>query len=70
MAQETFVQRVRIVGTGSYTPACKVTNADIEKTVATSDAWIKDKLGIEERRIADPSRVNIYHRDRSSKKCS
>lgn len=54
MAQETFVRRVKIIGTGSCTPEHHVTNADLESRVETSDAWIRDKLGISERRIAGP----------------
>jgi 3-oxoacyl-[acyl-carrier-protein] synthase-3 len=55
LAQETFVRRVKIVGTGSCAPERRVTNGELESSVHTSDAWIRDKLGIEERRIAGPS---------------
>ncbi len=55
MAQETFVRRVRIIGTGSCTPDRRVTNAELAERVPTSDAWIREKLGIGERRIAGPS---------------
>src|SRR5271167_713310 len=41
-----------IVGTGSYSPAKVVTNADLEKLVATSDSWIVERTGIRERRMA------------------
>lgn len=43
-----------ILGTGSYVPEKVLTNADLEKMVATSDQWILDRTGIRERRIADP----------------
>lgn len=46
--------RARIVGTGSYAPKTVVTNADLEKIVETSDAWITERTGIRERRKADP----------------
>jgi len=41
-----------IVGTGHYAPAKVLTNADLEKMVDTSDAWITERTGIRERRIA------------------
>jgi 3-oxoacyl-[acyl-carrier-protein] synthase-3 len=42
----------KITGTGSYLPDRVVTNADLEKTLDTSDEWIRDRTGIRERRIA------------------
>ena len=42
----------RIVGTGSYLPAHIVTNDDLAKRVDTSDAWIRTRTGIRERRFA------------------
>ena len=44
--------RTRILGTGHYLPADMRTNVDIEKMVDTSDAWITERTGIKERRIA------------------
>jgi len=41
-----------IVGTGSYTPAKVLSNADLERLVETSDEWITSRTGIKERRIA------------------
>ena len=32
--------KARITGTGSYAPAKVLTNADLERMVATSDEWI------------------------------
>ncbi|MHC4605792.1 MAG: 3-oxoacyl-ACP synthase III family protein [Planctomycetota bacterium] len=45
--------KVRIAGTGSFTPEKRLTNADLEKMVDTSDDWITQRTGIKERRIAD-----------------
>ena len=42
----------RIIGTGSYAPLKVLTNADLEKLVATNDQWIVTRTGIRERRIA------------------
>jgi 3-oxoacyl-[acyl-carrier-protein] synthase-3 len=41
-----------ILGTGRYAPARVMSNADLEKVVDTSDAWIAERTGIRERRIA------------------
>jgi 3-oxoacyl-[acyl-carrier-protein] synthase-3 len=42
----------RIAGVGSYLPENVVTNKDLEKTIDTSDEWIRDRTGIERRHIA------------------
>jgi len=42
----------RISGTGSYLPENIVTNADMEKIVETTDQWIRERTGIEQRHIA------------------
>ena len=44
----------RIAGTGSYLPAHILTNDELAKRVDTSDAWIRARTGIRERRIAAP----------------
>ncbi|MET0592487.1 MAG: beta-ketoacyl-ACP synthase III [Polyangiaceae bacterium] len=41
-----------ILGTGRYAPAKVLSNADLEKMVDTSDAWITERTGIRERRVA------------------
>jgi 3-oxoacyl-[acyl-carrier-protein] synthase III len=43
---------VEIVATGRYLPERVLTNADLEKMVDTTDAWIFERTGIRERRIA------------------
>lgn len=47
---------VRIAGTGSYLPEGRMTNADFERLVDTSDEWIVQRTGIRERRVIDPSK--------------
>lgn len=42
----------RILGTGHYLSPVVRTNADLERMVDTSDAWIVERTGIRERRIA------------------
>ncbi len=43
-----------ILGTGRAAPEKILTNADLEKIVDTSDAWIVERTGIRERHIAEP----------------
>jgi 3-oxoacyl-[acyl-carrier-protein] synthase-3 len=47
----------RIVAMGHYQPSRVVTNDDLASTIDTNDAWIKDRVGIAERRIADAETV-------------
>lgn len=42
----------RIIGTGHYRPERILTNHDLEQMVETSDEWIRQRTGIETRRIA------------------
>jgi 3-oxoacyl-[acyl-carrier-protein] synthase-3 len=46
------VARTQIIGTGSYAPAKIISNKDLEKLVDTTDQWIRERTGIEERRQA------------------
>lgn len=46
--------RARVVAVGSCLPERRLTNADLERLVDTTDAWIVSRTGISERRIADP----------------
>jgi len=46
--------RARVVSTGRFNPPRVVPNAELEKTVDTSDEWIRTRTGIRERRLADP----------------
>ncbi len=46
------MKKVGIVALGRYLPAKKLTNADLEKIVETTDEWITTRTGIKERRIA------------------
>lgn len=42
----------RIVGTGSYLPEKVISNKDLEKSVDTSDEWIRERTGIKRRHVA------------------
>ncbi len=46
------MKKVGVIGVGEYLPKKKLTNADLEKMVDTSDEWITTRTGIRERRIA------------------
>jgi 3-oxoacyl-[acyl-carrier-protein] synthase-3 len=46
--------RSRITGTGSYAPGKVLSNADLERMVATSDQWITERTGIRARYIVGP----------------
>ena len=46
--------RSRVTGLGLHVPPRVVTNADLEKLMDTSDAWIFERTGIRERRFVEP----------------
>ena len=48
------VRRVKIASLATYVPPRVLTNADLEKMVDTTDAWIVQRTGIRERHIVDP----------------
>lgn len=45
------MKRARITGIGHYVPENVVKNADLETVMDTSDAWILERTGIQERRF-------------------
>lgn len=44
---------IGIIGIGSFLPANRVTNVDLEQRMDTSDEWIRTRTGIEARHLAD-----------------
>ena len=44
--------RARIAGVGKYLPERVLTNFDLERMIDTSDAWVRERTGICERRMA------------------
>lgn len=48
------LRRPKITALGCYTPPGVLTNADLEKMVATNNRWILERTGIAERHIAAP----------------
>jgi len=52
--------RSKIVGTGSYLPKRVVTNAELAKTVDTTDEWIYERTGIRSRHISNNAETTSY----------
>lgn len=64
------MKNVGILGIGSYTPEKVFTNFDFEKILDTSDEWIREMTGIEERRFAvdmETSEMAFYAADAAIK---
>jgi 3-oxoacyl-[acyl-carrier-protein] synthase III len=49
----------RISGTGSYLPERIISNADLAKTIDTSDEWIRARTGIERRHVAADGETTV-----------
>ena len=56
--QPDAIRGVTITGTGMYVPDRIMTNDDLAKLVETSDAWVVERTGIRERRIAAPEQAS------------
>jgi 3-oxoacyl-[acyl-carrier-protein] synthase III len=60
LAATTGPRGTRIVGVGHYRPANVITNHDlIARGVDTDDEWVKSRVGIAERRWADPDETVV-----------
>ncbi|MBN2737907.1 MAG: ketoacyl-ACP synthase III [Spirochaetales bacterium] len=49
-----MLSKAKISGLGAYVPPKKLTNFDLEKMVDTTNEWIIQRTGIQERRISEP----------------
>ncbi len=58
----------RITGTGGYLPENVMTNADLEKIVDTTDQWIRERTGIEQRHIAVEGQTTVDLAEAASRK--
>jgi 3-oxoacyl-[acyl-carrier-protein] synthase-3 len=60
MAGQSYQPRyAQIVGWGYHVPEKVITNHDLEQIVDTTDAWIRERTGIEERHVAaDPNETS------------
>jgi 3-oxoacyl-[acyl-carrier-protein] synthase-3 len=61
------VSYARIIGTGGYLPNNVMTNHDIEKIVDTSDQWIRERTGIEQRHIAADDETTVDLAEQASR---
>jgi 3-oxoacyl-[acyl-carrier-protein] synthase-3 len=59
---------VGIIGIGTYVPEKVMTNKDLERIVDTSDEWIVERTGIQERRIAAPDMATSDLASRAAQK--
>jgi 3-oxoacyl-[acyl-carrier-protein] synthase-3 len=50
----------KITGVAGYVPPRLLTNADLEKMVATNDEWIRTRTGIRERHIAESGTASSH----------
>ncbi|MGB3617251.1 MAG: beta-ketoacyl-ACP synthase III [Catalinimonas sp.] len=53
------MKTARITGVGHYVPARVVTNAELEAQLNTSDTWIRERTGIQERRFFKPGEDTV-----------
>jgi len=61
------VSFARIIGTGGYLPSNVVTNHDLEKLVDTSDQWIRERTGIEQRHVAVEGETTVDLAEQASR---
>lgn len=61
--------RAKISSVGAYVPPKLLTNADLEKMVATNDQWIVERTGIRERHIVEPGVATSDLAVEAAKKC-
>ncbi len=54
------MRRAAITAVGAYLPERTLTNADLERLVDTTDAWIVERTGIRERRILSRGKGSAY----------
>jgi 3-oxoacyl-[acyl-carrier-protein] synthase-3 len=54
------VLRAIVKGYGAYLPQQIVTNADLEKRIDTTDAWIVERTGIRQRHIAEEGELTSH----------
>lgn len=59
--------KAKISGVGYYLPHRILTNDEISKMVDTSDEWIRERVGISERRIASHEETNAYMASEAAK---
>ena len=53
------MKRAKITGVGHYVPENVITNDELATRMTTSDAWIRERSGIEERRYFSPGKDTV-----------
>lgn len=53
------MRRSKISGVGHFVPERVITNHDLSKVMNTSDEWIRERTGIEQRRFFDPEKDTV-----------
>ena len=62
--------RAAITSVAHYVPEGRITNADLERRVETSDEWIVSRTGIRERRILDePGKATSFMATEAARRC-
>lgn len=56
----------KIIGSGGYLPSKVLSNEDLEKSVDTSDEWIRSRTGIGQRHIAAPEEYSSHMAHKAS----
>ncbi len=59
--------RAKIAGVGHYVPERVITNFDLEKIMDTTDAWIRERTGIQERRFVQDGEHNVDISEKASR---
>ena len=55
--EKSSYQRIRIKGVGTYFPDRRVSNETIAESAPVDPDWVREKLGVSERRICDPAQL-------------
>ncbi len=58
----------RLIGTGGALPKRVLTNAELERRIDTSDAWIRERTGIRQRHIAGKDEFTGHLAERAARK--
>ncbi|MDT0631078.1 beta-ketoacyl-ACP synthase III [Rubrivirga sp. S365] len=67
---ETPRRTAAITSVGHYLPPDRLTNADLEKIVDTSDEWIRTRTGVRERRILrDETKATSFMATEAAREC-
>src|SRR5436305_1508566 len=59
LRQKQGPSATRIIGVGSFQPDRVVTNDDLSEIMETDDKWIRDRVGIIERRFAEKDELLV-----------